>query len=250
MFKIAICDDSDIDAGALSTALEKLRARGIDYEEESYTNGLSLIKAYEAGSRYHLIILDMLMEPLNGIDTAKFIRSMDLTVPILIVTSTMEFALDGYQINAWRYLMKPIDPDRLVRVIEEIFEATAERDDEYFVVDNSDGIAKFKLDDILYFDSRLHTMTLHTVQTTYSFRGVMNRIEQDCAAKGFFRIHKSFLVNLRHVQRVSRLKVLLANGEELDLSKRRADAMNEALLDYVSKRRGTLRHPGRGREVS
>ena len=250
MFKIAICDDSDVDAGALSTALEKLRARGIDYEEESYTNGLSLIKAYEAGARYHLIILDMLMEPLNGIDTAKFIRSMDLTVPILIVTSTMEFALDGYQINAWRYLMKPIDPDRLVRVVEEIFEATAERDDEYFVVDNSDGIAKFKLDDILYFDSRLHTMTLHTVQTTYSFRGVMNRIEQECADKGFFRIHKSFLVNLRHVQRVSRLKVLLANGEELDLSKRRADAMNEALLDYVSKRRGTLRHPGRGREVS
>ncbi len=81
MFKIAICDDSDVDAGALSTALEKLRTRGIDYEEESYTNGLSLIKAYEAGARYHLIILDMLMEPLNGIDTAKFIRSMDLTVP-------------------------------------------------------------------------------------------------------------------------------------------------------------------------
>ena len=76
VFRVAICDDNDLDAGKLSMALQQLRDEGVEYEETSYSDGLSLIKAYRSGNRFNLVILDMIMEPLNGIDTAKALRKL------------------------------------------------------------------------------------------------------------------------------------------------------------------------------
>ncbi len=61
------------------------------------------------GRKFDIIILDMLMKPLNGIETARLIRKYDSEVPILIVTGTVEYAMDGYQVNAYRYILKPVD---------------------------------------------------------------------------------------------------------------------------------------------
>lgn len=238
MFRIAICDDSKYDLKELSTALESLKAEGIEYELKCYSNGPELIRDFEAGKRYHLLILDMVMEPVNGIDTAKEIRKNDVSMPILIVTSTMEFALEGYQINAWRYLTKPINQEHFLKVVHEILVAVSEKDKSYFLIENDNGITKIKFDDILYFDSNLHTITVHTIKENYSFRGTIGKIEEAYAEQGFFRIHKSYLVNLMYVQRVSKQTVTLVNGENLDLSKLRAATLHEALLDYASKGHG------------
>ena len=240
MFRIAICDDNKYDIKAISSELDVLRGEGVEFELTAYTDGFSLIKAFEAGTRYHLLILDMVMDSINGIETAKRIREYDVSMPILIVTSTREFALEGYLVNAWRYLTKPLDTERFLSEIRTILDNVSERDETYFVIDSSKGITKLKLDDILYFDSNLHTITAHTVKEQYPFRGKLSQIEDDYADKGFFRIHKSFLVNLRHIKSISKLYVTLINGENLDVSKLRAAALNDALLTYVSEnsRRG------------
>ena len=94
MFRIAICDDNKYDIKAISSALDVLRGEGVEFELTAYTDGFSLIKAFEAGTRYHLLILDMVMDSINGIETAKRIREYDVSMPILIVTSTREFALE------------------------------------------------------------------------------------------------------------------------------------------------------------
>ena len=114
MFRIAICDDNKYDIKAISSALDVLRGEGVEFELTAYTDGFSLIKAFEAGTRYHLLILDMVMDSINGIETAKRIREYDVSMPILIVTSTREFALEGYLVNAWRYLTKPLDTERFL----------------------------------------------------------------------------------------------------------------------------------------
>lgn len=235
MFRIAICDDSKYDMEELSSALESLHSEGIEYELSYYSNGLKLIKDFEEGKRYHLLILDMVMEPINGIDTAIKIRENDVSMPILIVTSTMEFALEGYRVNAWRYLTKPINEEKFLHEVREIYHSLSQKDQSYFVIENDSGMTKLHLDDILYFDSNLHTITVHTVKQNFSFRGTIRKIEEEYAPSGFFRIHKSYVVNLRHIHRVSKLSVVMVNGETLDLSKLRAAALHEALLDYAGK---------------
>ena len=215
MFRIAICDDNKYDIKTISSALDILREDGVELETAAYTDGFSLIKDFEKGTRYHLLILDMVMDSINGIETAKRIREHDVSMPILIVTSTREFALEGYLVNAWRYITKPLDTERFL--------------------DGSKGLTKLKLDDILYFDSNLHTITAHTLKEQYPFRGKLSQIEEDYADRDFFRIHKSYLVNLQHIKKISKLYVTLINDEVIDVSKLRAAALNDALLTYASK---------------
>lgn len=96
------------------------------------------------------------------------------------------------------------------------------------------GITKLRVDEILYFESALHTITAHTLDRSYAFRGTIKGVEDDFRAAGFFRIHKSFVVNLAHVRKVAPGAVTLVDGTRLDLSRLRAAALHEAIMDYVS----------------
>lgn len=109
MFYLALCDDCKNDLQEIMECLGALKKENYRMEIMPYLTGPELIREYEIGRRFNLLVLDMYMEPINGIETAKQIRKIDTTVPILIVTSTIEFALEGYSVNAYRYLLKPID---------------------------------------------------------------------------------------------------------------------------------------------
>lgn len=109
MLYLALCDDSKDDLQEIMMCLGELKKENYRMEIMPYLTGTALIEAYAKGRRFNLLVLDMYMEPINGIETARQIRKIDTTVPILIVTSTIEFALEGYAVNAYRYLLKPID---------------------------------------------------------------------------------------------------------------------------------------------
>ena len=235
MFRIAVCDDSKHDLQATANMLEELTKYNIKYEVYTFDNGNSLIKEYKNGRDFQLLILDMVMEPINGIDTAKEIRRYDLSVPILIVTSTTEFALEGYVVNARRYITKPLNKEKFLREVMQIYELYTSEEDQYCIIRNDDGITKLKVDDILYFDSDRHTITAHTLDNTYSFRDTINNVEQQYAQYGFFRVHKSFVVNLKYVVNYSKKAATLINGEIIDVSKTRASSLHDALLDFASK---------------
>ena len=237
MFKIAICDDNKYDIKEMLKMLKILWAEGVRYEVTCYYNGPALVKDFEQGARYHVLILDMVMKPLNGIETAQQIRKYDVSMPILIVTSTREYALDGYLVNAWRYLTKPLDESNFLNEIRLLLDYARKADENYFFIDNDKGIVKLKLDDILYFDSDLHVITVHTLNQAYSFRGVLSTVEEEYGKYGFYRVHRSFLVNLKHVQKISKLTLTLVNGQECPIGKSRAAGLHEALMEYILRNR-------------
>lgn len=237
MFRIAICDDNKYDIQEMLKMLKKLWAEGIRYEAVSYYNGPELIRDFESGVRYNVLILDMVMKPLNGIETAKEIRKYDVSMPILIVTSTREYALDGYLVNAWRYLTKPLDENNFLGEIRLLLDYVRKANENYFLIDNYKGIVKLRLDDILYFDSDLHTITAHTLNQEYAFRGVLNAVEEEYGKYGFYRVHRSFLVNLRHIQKIAKQTVTLVNGQECPIGKARAAGLHDALMDYIMQNR-------------
>lgn len=109
MFYIALCDDEWQAVEILTGYLSEIKRSGLQLESVPFLNGRELVHQYERGRKFDIIILDMLMKPLNGIETARLIRKYDSEVPILIVTGTVEYAMDGYQVNAYRYILKPVD---------------------------------------------------------------------------------------------------------------------------------------------
>lgn len=98
MFYIALCDDEWQAVEILTGYLSEIKRSGLQLESVPFLNGRELVHQYERGRKFDIIILDMLMKPLNGIETARLIRKYDSEVPILIVTGTVEYAMDGYQV--------------------------------------------------------------------------------------------------------------------------------------------------------
>lgn len=221
MYLIAVCDDDPVAIKTISRHLEDLRARGLPYELTPYQNGEDLVRDHERGHRFHLILLDMIMKPMDGITTAEHIRKYDPLVPILIVTSTTEFAVAGYKVHAHRYLLKPIEHEELMQAAIPLLEESLNREKQFYSFNVDSRPARVRLDNILYFESNLKQLTLHTKEESYTFFGAISEVEKALKDKGFERVHKSFLVNLQYVSRLQPQSLTLDNGAELPVSHHR-----------------------------
>lgn len=235
MLYIALCDDERKDLDTLTGFLEELPDAGYQMETVPLQSGAELVELYRQGRRFHLVVLDMMMEPLDGIETARQIRRYDTDVPILIVTATPEYAIDGYSVNASRYILKPVDRKAFLQEVRGVLDRSKTQKSHYYSFTCDSGIIKLGLDDIRYFESDLRTITVHTHGPCYSFTGRIKALEQELAPYDFVRVHKSYIVNLRSVHRIFKDTVTLSDGGEIPLSKNRSKEIHALLLHYMEK---------------
>lgn len=227
---IAVCDDDQVAIETITRHLSSLTSQGFHYEITPYQNGEELIRDHENGHRFHLILLDMIMKPMNGIAVAQEVRKFDPLVPILIITSTMEYAVEGYKINAHRYLLKPIDHDELMKAAIPLLKESINREERFFTYSQGGGAVRVRLDQILYFESDLKDIHLIARGKRHTFLGTLSQIETELQSEGFVRIHKSFVVNRRYISRLTRQTLTLDSGEELPVSKHRYRDILSAMM--------------------
>ncbi|MBC8584092.1 LytR/AlgR family response regulator transcription factor [Youxingia wuxianensis] len=235
MFYVALCDDSKIDLQILTTYLSELKKSNYHMEVLTFNDGYELVKTYKNGRRFDLLVLDMCMDSINGIETAKLIREYDSSVPILIVTSTIQFAMDGYRVNAYRYILKPVEKESFLTEVRNILDQAGQTTQEYFTVSNESGITKIKMDDIYYFESDVRTINLHTKDMQYSFTGKISEIAQRLEAFDFVRAHKSYVVNLKNVKNIFKGIITMENNDTVFMSKHRSKEIYERFLSYTEK---------------
>lgn len=240
---IAVCDDDPVAIKTILKHLESLRSHGFFYEVTPYQNGEDLISDHEKGHRFHMILLDMIMKPKNGIKVAEGIRAYDALVPILIITSTTEYAVEGYKINAQRYLLKPIDHDELMKAAIPLLQESINREERFFTFSQDGAAVRVRLDQILYFESDLKLVHLVTRQEEYTFPHTLSQIESDLAKEGFERVHKSFVVNLRYVNRLNAQSLTLDNQQELPVSKHRYKDILRRIMQFESGNRQEGQQP-------
>lgn len=175
------------------------------------------------------------MKPLNGIETARLIRKYDSEVPILIVTRTVEYAMDGYQVNAYRYILKPVDKAYFLQEVRTILTSIARLQNKYFSFTNEKGLFKIKTTDIYYFESNMRTLSVCHLGGKTTFTGKISEVEESLSEQSFFRIHKSYVVNLKHIRNIFKDTVTLENGEELPLSRHRSKELRQQFLSYMKE---------------
>lgn len=232
MYTIALCDDSKADIAVLTEYLKMIQEE-YNFECVTFLDGTTLVESYNKGKRYDLIILDMCMEILDGIDTAKLIRKIDDNVPIIIVTATVQYAVDGYKVNASRYIVKPVDKTEFLNTVKEKLKSIAEKKNQFFNFTSNLGTTKVKLQDIYYFESDMRTIYIHLKKETFSFTGKISQIEEQLKDCGFFRVHKSFVINLYHTYNIFKDYVSMDNGEKVPVSKYKHKEVSEKLLEYM-----------------
>ena len=184
MIKVAICEDSRMDRELLRKIVTYLmQERGLTFQLGVFESGEALMQDYEKNP-FDLIFLDIMMNGLDGLETGRRIRKVDVQAEIIYCTSSKDFAIAAYEIHAMGYLLKPYEPGRIGAVID------------YYMLKHPQENRK----DILFMESDNKVVYIHT--TTQGDVKVYNRLdvlEAEVQDERFLRCHQSYLLNLQYV---------------------------------------------------
>lgn len=220
MIKVVICEDQLNQQKLLEEYLNDILKNCTEvYEILTYKSGEDLLNNYPKD--VDIFLLDIQMGSITGMDVARKIREIDKkSVEIIFTTSLIEYIQEGYEVRAYRYLLKPIKYEDLkthiVSCIREIEEM-----DKYLVINNKSDIKRIKHSQIIYIEIQKKDMTIHTISGDYLIKASMDKIEKEIDNVKFYRCHKSFLINLEYVDSLKQYSAILENGEEVPISRHR-----------------------------
>ena len=229
--RIAICDDQiGCRTQAVTAIRECIRSEGVLVD--AFKDGRSFLLAFKKNP-YDLIFLDIEMPEMDGITVARRIRELNAEIPIVFLTSHIEFALEGYEVNALRYLTKPIQISKLREVLNYV--SAQMRQQKALWIKTELGDVKILLNDILFMEAQNQNILIYTTKEAYCVRYNLSDYEQELSEDGFFRIHRGYLVSLSHIKSVGKGEVTLSNTTTLPVSRSKEKALKDVLYQYIRK---------------
>lgn len=223
--KIAICDDETEEILKLKTIASRWN---VNCEIDAYTSAEEFLFSYE-DMDYDILLLDVEMKQMNGIQLAKRIRQENRRVEIIFITSHFEFIGEGYEVDALHYLVKPVNEQKLLQVLDKAAERLAV-EPPYVMVRSEGETVKLYESDIIYVESFLHYIEIHTRKNVYRMKESISAFEKQLS-DDFYRIHRSYMVSLKQITRISRTSVQLGDLE-LPLSRGKYDDINRAFIEH------------------
>ncbi len=229
---IAVCDDNETDLQYITDMVNTWAMQGrIPVSVKTFPSAESFLFHYSENKDYDILLLDVEMGALNGIELAKQIRAQDSCVQIVFITGYPDFIAEGYEVSALHYLMKPVKPEKLAEVLDRAADLR-QKERPFLLVSSERETIRLFLDDIYYAESQGHYMLIHTEQMQYRVRmtvsGLLEKLDE-----GFYRCSRSFVVSLRHVCRITKSEVFLENQVSLPLGRGQYDEMNKKMIRYL-----------------
>ena len=229
--RIAVCDDQvQCRAQAVAAIRDCIRSQGVLVDD--FKDGPSFLRAFK-NRPYDLVFLDIEMPEMDGITAARRLRQLSREVPIVFLTSHIEYALEGYEVNALRYLTKPIHPVKLREVLTFVLDQIQQQRVLWVKTDLDEE--KVHIRDILYMEAQNQNILICTKTDSYSVRYNMADYEAQLQEDGFFRIHRGYLVSLRHIKSMGKHEVTLSDKTVLPVSRNKEKELKEALFQYIRK---------------
>lgn len=227
-FRIAVCDD---DSRVYMQIRDLLEGNLDKYIIDQYESGEALIKA---NKKYDLIFLDIEMGKLNGLRTAKVLRDNKREDYIVFLTSHLELMAEAFKVKAFRFLGKPIQRQKF---FEALSEAEAELHDSENVLIPSEGEKHMvQQKHIVYIESLGDESCVHTIDRQYVTGKSLKYWEENINPSVFFKVHKSYIVNLAYVKTISTTDVILTeDAYELPIARRKKVEFQKAYMNYVKE---------------
>lgn len=229
--RIAICDDQEVCLEQTISAVKKC-LQGLEARIDSFKGGGAFLRAFQE-KPYDLVFLDIEMPEIDGISLAKKLRKLSKEVPIIFLTSHIEYALEGYEVNALRYLTKPVDPNKLRDVIRVV--ADKIRQQRILWIKTELGEQKLLVKNILFMEAQNQNIMIYTSKENHCVRYNLSDYEKELASDGFLRIHRGYLVSLAHVKNLGKGEVTLTNNTHLPVSRSKEKELKEALFQHIQK---------------
>lgn len=234
MYRIAVCDSNVADAQELVNKLQHLAAElRFECTVESFRTARGLAEAFKARP-YRLVFLETEIGGTNGIELAKRIRFHDSETEFIFVTSHTEYALAAYAVFPVAYVIKGITKQKLYEPFLRAIRHEKKESPRLLINTADGGETIVPRDDILYIEVFGNDLVFHckgeTVESIGSLVSVMERLPAD----SFYRAHRNFIVNLRHVQKIGHFFFTMQNGEKVSVAKNRYTEARGVFERYLS----------------
>lgn len=229
MLRIGLCDD---DKGYMEELTDMVRQwakeNKLKIELFSCDNGDKLL-AQSTASHMDIVILDIVMPLLNGMDTARELRAQDTAVKLIFLTSSPEFALESYEVKAQDYLLKPVSYDRLREALDACCQMLR-AEPKNMVLKTSFGFQKLYFGDVEYAEAQnkrvvFHLRTGREVDTPEPLHSLEDKLVSE---DGFFKCHRSYLVYLPNVDHFNSTEIIMRSGRCVPIARGYAKAFQEA----------------------
>lgn len=238
--KIAVCDDDKLFIDSVCDFLHRWAEQNdLEIQLFCFSNGDGLINTYRTGERMDLILLDVLMPFLNGLDTAKELRDIDAAVPIIFLTSSKEFAIESYDVKAFHYLLKPLNAEKLSAVMDD-FLRTSAAPKKMFAASTNDGFIQLVVSDVEYIEAQNRHVFFHMTdgRTIAGNDALYKCSEVFDEENGFLSCHRSYIINLGRIQQFDRSRLITTRHAMIPISRNRYEKLKDAYLHRFFAQKG------------
>ena len=238
MLSIAVCDDEVIECCSMANRIKKvMEEMRVPCIIRQFQSGGELLRALES---FDIVFLDIIMQDLDGMKTAQIFREKAFDKILIFVSSSREYVLEAYDVEAFQYLLKPVTDRKLKSVLQKAVLKTESRSQGFIIVSRERQKRKLFLDDIYYFEITGRVVTVHGTEGIFNYYEQIGELENKLRDKGFFRCHKSYLINLKYIDGYNRQEAILENGEKIVIAKRRYEEFCQAVLKIMRENGGIL----------
>ena len=236
MLDVAIVDDEKDVRDELDQMVRRFAGQeGIRVETHPYADGSELLAAVAAGRAPHdIILLDIEMAEVDGMDTAHELRRRDCDAQIVFVTNMAQYAIRGYEVGAFDFVVKPVEYPVFAFKFKRVVEAVSARRRDRVVLETKDGFVRLDAADILYVEVRGHRLTYHTTRGPIELWGTMKAATEQLADRGFAACNACYLVNLERVDGLSG-EYVRVGGEQLKMSRGKQREFVDALTRSMGR---------------
>ncbi len=236
MIQIAIAEDSESERTRLLRYLKRYaQENALEFDITVYENGEDVVSAYRPG--IDILLLDIEMPVLDGMRTARILREKDKKVIIVFVTNLAQYAIQGYEVEALDFIVKPLEWNvfafRMGRIVSRLKKQQAEATFSVAIKSESGSVNRIEITDIKYIEVNHHTLTYHTINGDFTARGTMRDTEELLSLHGFCLCNQCYLVNLRYVTAIEDENALVG-GETLRVSRGKKKDLMKALTGYMA----------------
>ena len=233
MYKIAVCEDDPIQINQVINVLKRYEQKhSVEMQIATFQSGELLLQT--PIDSYDLVLLDIKLAQLNGIELAKYIRKQSQRIKIVFLTAYEHFWPEGYKVLASRFLIKPLSDDKLYEEVSPLLDEM-NRLSSYVLVSKEKELVRVDIDDILYFEISGRKVLIHTLDGSYTSSKSLSFWVKELAFAPFVQTHSSYLVHLKYVKLVGKDCVTLTTGDEVYISFRKYKTFKESFIRYVSQ---------------
>ncbi len=230
MFVIAVVEDEKRERARIKEFLQRYeKERGEQMRVIEFEDAVEFLTGYKP--IYDLVLMDIQMPYIDGMEAAKKLRQMDANVALVFVTNMSQYAARGYDVSAVAFLIKPVSYYSFYTLLDKVMRGHRREGGEELVVHLAEGIKVIPLDSVRYIEVRDHRLLYVTDEGTLAATGTLKALEEKLPKDRFVRCNSCYLVHLKYVKAIVGDTVLVGE-DRLPVSRAKKKQFTMSVLSY------------------